>query len=221
MPILSMKTTLLLSLLLFTTLGITSCKKDAEEPVDENLYLKSRTFKGENRVFTRDGEITSPSIIEKAIERTGLGIIVYLKIVPNSSSLYFPTPLAMLWNADSFDVERNKDQFVLKNRSIRVLATDDNIALVAPFYKYGTIAASQTPGYVNFERKFVAYGNEQELKISMLNIALIKSDETTGKRKHNVIVLTNNEFNPQSISSLGARDTLAIREYTENYQRGK
>jgi len=216
-----MKTRLSLSLLLLATLGSTSCKKDPEEPVDEKLYLKSRTFKAENRVFTRDGEITSASIKDKAVERTGLGIIVYLNIVPNSSAVSFPTPQALLWNADSFNYERNNDQLILKDGRSRVLATDDNIALVAPFYKYGTIVASETPGYLNYERKFVAYGNEQELKISMLNIALIKSDETTGKRKHNVIVLTNNEFNPQSISSLGARDTLAIREYTENYQRGK
>jgi len=221
MQIPSMKTKSLLSLLLLTTLGITSCKKDPEEPIDKNLYLKSRTFKGENRVFTRDGEITSPSLIEKAIDRTGLGMIVYLKIDPNSSAVSFPTPQAMMWDADSFQVERSNDQFIIKNHSTRVLKTDDNIALVAPFYKYGKISASETPGYVNFEREFVAYGNEQELKISMLNIALIKSDEITGKRKHNVIVLTNNEFNPQSISSLGARDTLAIREYTQDYRRGK
>lgn len=213
----------LLSLAVVIATGVTACKKDKpieekKEPQPQALRLKSLTFKGGIRVYTKDGEITDPAIIAKATISTGINLL--------NHTINEKVPVAFFLDQNTFKMapsiyafKKNGDQFLFTlNSTMNIPKTDINI-IAAPFVKFTGLGQANTDGTTAYNKQFVAYGDQDEIKLSAVDICHLRKFDNTPRTKGWWLESALNEFDVKGISTLGVRDTLAVREYSYNYSK--
>ena len=111
-----------------------------------------------------------------------------------------------------YDVEKNGSQFLFSSR-LGFLFEGDVNSIYSKMLKYPMRYDPEFPipngGYRTKEVR-VAYGSYQDIELCYL---LYKISEYTDYSYSKMGGKTFNEFNPEVVSSLGVRDTLAIQEY--------
>lgn len=213
----------LLSLALVIATGVTACKKDKpveekKEPQPQALTLKSLTFKENIRAYTKDGEITDPAVIARAIVSTGMNIV--------NHTTHEKVPTAFFLDQNNFkmapfiyDFKKNEDRFLFTlNAALNIPTTDLNI-VAAPFVKYKGLGKVNSDGTTVYNKQFVAYGSEDDIKLSGIDICHVRKFDNTPRTESWSLLSALNEFDVKGISTLGARDTLTVREYTYNYSK--
>ena len=210
----------LILLFISATLFTTSCKKNDVEinKLPSTLYFKTLTFNGDVRVFTREGEITNPVVRAQSIVSTGIGLVVpqpnssnYVTFLPNNSFLLY---------TDSYNFEKITDRFIFKYIDSFIVGPEDNLVAPLPLYKYPT-ARKNNDGNLIYRRQFVGYGNYSALKISGMDYGILKRDTVTRAIIKRLVGYELNEFNADGIRSLGKYDTIAVREYSYQYELTK
>jgi hypothetical protein len=190
----------LLSLALVIATGVMACKKDktVEEKKEPQLQpqilkLKSLTFKGEIRVYTKDGEITDPAIIAKAIVSTGMNIITHTvnEKIPVASFLDQSTfKMAPL----TYSFKKNEDQFLFTLPSTMNIQTNDLNIIAAPFVKHTGLGKVNSDGTTAYNKQFVAYGNQDEIKLSAVDICHLRKFDNTPRTESWWLESCLNEF---------------------------
>ena len=204
---------LFISICLFTT----SCKKSESEinNLPTNLYFKNLTFNDDVRVYTREGEITNPVVRAKSILSTGIGLVAPQ---PNSSNhVTFLSNNSFLLYNDRYNFEKINETFFFKYIDSVIVGPEDDLVAALALYKYPTAIKNNAGNYI-YRRQFVGYGNYSALKISGIDLGFLKRDTITGAIVKRLVGYELNEFNADGIKSLGKYDTIAVREYSYQYE---
>ena len=136
-----------------------------------------------------------------------------IRMFTNKEEIY-DTDKIMRFKDDPFvyDVEKNGSQFLFSSR-LGFLFEGDVNSIYSKMLKYPMRYDPEFPipngGYRTKEVR-VAYGSYQDIELCYL---LYKISEYTDYSYSKMGGKTFNEFNPEVVSSLGVRDTLAIQEY--------
>ena len=85
------------------------------------------------------------------------------------------------------------------------------------FFKYPTLKKNNDGTYTE-RRQFVGYGDYSALKISGMDLCILRRDAVTGAITERRVGFYLNEFNADGINTLGKYDTLAVREYNYHYK---
>ena len=208
---------MVISVSIFTT----SCKKDNNDQ-PATLYLKNITLKDEVKVYTKDGEITDPQVRDQSKISTGINLISH-PINPQANPVHvtFLSNNSFLLSSDRYSYEKLNDTFIFTYiDSLLVHPQDDDFLTVLPFYKYSTVR-NNNDGTSIYGRQFVGHGGYSALKISGMDLCVLKRDTVTGAITQRRVGFDLNEFNADGIKSLGKYDTLAVREYSYNYASDK
>jgi hypothetical protein len=206
-------------ILLFITVCLftISCKKD-DSKIDNlptTLYFRNLTFKDDIKVYTRDGEITDPVVRAQSIISTGVGLVA-----PNPSStghVTFLSDNSFLLNNDSYNFKKTGDTFIFNDIDSAIVGPQDGWIAALPFYKYPTATKIDNGNYI-YRRQFVGYGNYSALKISGMDYGILKRDTVTRAIIERRVEYQLNEFNRDGIKALGKYDTMAVREYSYQYE---
>lgn len=197
-----------------------SCKKDHSKIISlpTTLYFKTHTFSDTVKVYTRNGEIKDPAVKAQSIITTGVGLVSPL---PNSSNyVTFLSNNSFLLYNDHYDFKQTNDTFIFKYIDSFIISPGDLLIAALPFYKYPT-ARKNSAGNLIYRKQFVGYGDYTSLKISGLDYGILKRDTVTGAILKRIVGYELNEFNAEGINSLGKFDTIAVREYSFQYNLSK
>ncbi len=212
-------------LLLLTIISITgvSCKKEKPAIVNEfpkTLEYQGTTFLSTERVFTNKGEVTDPAIKAKAIVSTGLNLILHPSwtsggtIVVNSKN-----EIQIGGDKYSFIDESQDHKSIFSANVYSVIPPLDAAVKFAPLYKYPGLKSSGN-NFI-YQWPLILQGDYSATKISQMDFCYLQRDPNTGKVIARNVMWVSNEFNTAGLSTLGDRDTVAIREYTLNYAEKK
>lgn len=199
---------------------VVSCKKNHIEVSNFPTTLNFKTLISNDRirVFTREGEINDPVVKAQSIISTGVGLVTPN---PNSSNqVTFLSNNSFLLGNDLFEFQKTNDKFVFNYLDSFIVIEGDLLIDLLPFYKY-TNTRTNNSGNLIYRRQFVGYGDYNSLKISGMDWGILKRDTITGDVLLRNVGYQKNEFNPDGIYSLGKYDTLAVREYSFQYELSK
>src|SRR4030095_3370416 len=212
---------LLVLVSIFSVLSF-SCKKENETvqfPV--SLVLKNISLKGDIHVYTRDGEITDPSLKASAIKSTGVNDIIY-----NFGPQNDPTATVTFFSDNEFRMGLYEEfSYIKKDNSFNFRKLDSSIgpfhyytSLIAPFVLYPEMKPTTNGNYI-YSSGLIGSGNYTALDIDKLDICLLQKDSVTG----NIIIKyssrnISNVFNKEGIKTLGSKDTIAVREFRFEYR---
>jgi hypothetical protein len=207
---------LFLSICVFTI----SCKKDHNEisSLPTTLYFKTLILNDTIKVYTREGEVKDPAVKAHSIIATGVGLVTPL---PNSSNyVTFLSNNSFLLYTDHYDFQKTNDRFVFNYIDSFRVSPEDLLIAPLPFYKYPT-ARKNSAGNLIYRRQFVGYGDYTSLKISGMDYGILKRDTITRAILKRIVGYELNEFNAEGINSLGKYDTIAVKEYSFQYELRK
>ncbi|RQO74709.1 hypothetical protein DBR43_04810 [Pedobacter sp. KBW06] len=212
----------LLSLAVVIATGIAACKKDnppeeKKKPQPKHLIMKSLTFKNEIRVYTKDGQITDPAIVAKAIAASGMNSIVHK--LYEKGPLIFIDQNTLKMASYAYAIKKNEDQFLFTMADTLSIPTNDLNLIAAPFFKFKGLGKAGTNGKTAYNKQFVAYGDQNEIKLSAVDIYHLRKFDNTPRTESWLAESALNEFDVKGISTLGLRDTLTVREYSYNYSK--
>jgi len=203
----------------FTVLNF-SCKKEATSQFPVSLVLKNITLKGIH-VYTRDGEITDPSLIASAIQSTGVNDVIY-----NFGPQNDPRATVTFDSDNRFRIGLyNEFSYIKNNNNFNFHRLDSSTgpfhyyaSLIAPFTVYPEMRPDGNGNYI-YSECLVGNGDYTALNTDNLDICLLKKDPVTG----NLIIKyasrnISNIFNMEGLNTLGSKDTIAVREFRYEYR---
>ncbi len=222
-----MKTILanLLLLLLLLTLFI-SCKKNEVgngfNP-SKKLYTQSVTQKYSVRLFTNGMEIKNQTVINNFIKNS-LVFNLNLSNVDKSYYVTFSATDTAIFNNDNFNFPE-KYSIVKKDNQFLFYSGDVFLSNDLPFryfndmlkYKYAEKLLPIGGGLDLKQTRFikVGYGNYNQMEFSLLSYKYIQT--SIGGRFFSEQSGITNEFNESVITKVGAKDTLAVQEFSIKY----
>jgi hypothetical protein len=212
-------------LFISTCLFVTSCRKDDRDSVDQKnfprkLYLTDFTFKDNVKIYTKNGEITDSVIKSRALISTGIDLIShpFNPLSAQESFVSFLSKDRFVMSNDEFSIETLSNTFVFRYVDSSAIPPHDLFVLNSAFYAYPLVTKNKNDNYFTYRRKFVGHGDYSALKISGMDLCILKRDTITGTITNRYVGFVLNEFNVDGIKTLGRYDTIAVREYNYHYK---
>lgn len=206
------------TLLLLATI-ILACKKDKKEesqfPV--TLYSEKVEVSSETRAFTKSGEIKDPKQIAALT-----GKLSYFRAEDSQENI--GTAYLIFDSKDSATLADNGFKYAIKQSGNQLLLTSSARSLAPkPFLdhfrfhlpKYENVV-TEGNGEIRKDVR-VAYGNYQELKVSVFAYVLSTSPRGVYNEGYRLSGMIINEFNSNVVlPMLGTYDTIAVKTYNLN-----
>lgn len=194
-----------------------SCEKEDEIEFPVKLYPSEAVRVSDIRMFTNKEEIYNTDKIVRFANSPKIALPDIpddADIKSSLSTICFYSKDSVRFNGERFvyDVEKNGNQFLFYSRPNLVFEVDAH----SIFYKMLKYPMNYDPAFMLPNGRYwskdirVAYGSYQNIELCYLSY---KISEYTDYSYSIMSGWTFNEFNPEVINRLGARDTLAIQEY--------
>lgn len=213
---------LILTIGFFSLVSI-SCGKDDEIGFPVILHPSEVVNVSNIRMFTNKEEIYDTEKINQFIHHSNM----YLLKVPDESDLKDPTAIIHFFTKDSvsfgsetfvFEVEKKGRQFLFYSPPSVIVDYEYSEPISLRMLKYPPINCGVLPhpiGRYLAKEVRVGYGDYQSFDLCFL---LYQISDYTGVSNSLMYGRTLNEFNTDVISTLGPKDTLAIREYRVRFK---
>lgn len=196
-----------------------SCKKDKHDEIlfPRDLSIISIQKKTEVRVFSNKQEVTNEVIKTRfaADEVFSYGS----QTITVESKLSFSSKDSVSFGNQQFSVVQNGDLFLFHAVDGYIEVNLNNPYYKMIKYKNPLLPVASGPNFMTYftNEVKVAHGNFNKMELSVLCYVFKQGNPSSSWSKSTGTLF--NEFDQESISSLGVNDTLAVQEFVINLAR--